>query len=726
MGDIIQEGRALYQKLINVLNSNKKPSKRDVSRLRQIIRYHNDLYYNKAVPIISDKEYDALFHLLRQIEETYPDLQEKASPTNTVGATPKSVRKKIKLTVPMLSLDNAFDNDDLSKFINRVKELSGNSKVEFIAEHKYDGLAINIRYEQGKLVLATTRGNGIIGEDITENVKQIPDIPHQLKGKDIPDVIEIRGEAFITWDNFKKYGEGTAHPRNFAAGTLMQLDPQIVAKRHLSFYPYAYGEVKGKKFATHKEFLDWVASVGFPQPPNICVCDSEEDLLKHIDYWTEHRKDLPYPADGIVIKVNSIKLQQQLGFKQRSPRWAIAYKFPAEEKTTILKDVIWQVGRTGVITPVAILEPVILDGALVERATLHNIDEIRRLGLKIGDEVLIKRSGGVIPKIVKAIKENPHSQDIELPQRCPVCGAPTKIEGPYVYCINLRCPAQLQGKIKHFVSRDAMDIKGIGDKIIKQLVERSLVKDVADLYYLTEDQLISLDKVGHKKANQIINNINNSKNRGFARLLYALGIPHIGKQAAQNITEEFNNIYELGLHISLLQKRCAESNVAFDKQIFDKYNSVWQLVNAKKKGIEKLSDRQWAMLLCLINEWRQKLENIEGIGNTIIQSLIDAFSHEDTWEIIKKLDAAGVVMRKQDGQDSEGALNGLTFAITGTLSRPRKEIEEWIVKHGGKVVKSVTKKTNYLIVGENPGSKLMKAKKYGVIIITEEQLKNMV
>jgi len=734
---IIEEGRHLYEKIKAELQSGKKPSEDDVEKLRDIIEFHNKRYYVLDDPVISDKEYDGLFHLLWEVEERYPEMKTPDSPTHRVGAPPRKDLPTVRHKVPMLSLDNAFDYEDLRKFDERVRKLLGiDEPMEYVCEHKLDGLAISLRYEKGLLVLAATRGDGTEGEDVTPNVKTIRVIPLRLKTDSPPEVVEVRGEVFMRFKDFedlnrrqREKGEKEfANPRNAAAGSLRQLDPTVTAERPLFFYPYAFGELVGIEFATHWEFLQWVGSVGFVVNPHVKLCRGIEEVIDYCDYWTKNRDKLEYPADGVVVKVNRIDYQEKLGYTARSPRWAIAYKFPAEVKETVVEDIIVSVGRTGVLTPVAILKPVVLDGAVVTRASLHNEDEIKRLDVRVGDTVLVHRAGQVIPEIIEVVKEKrpKGAKPFEMPDRCPVCGAPVVKEGAYHRCTGFRCPAQVKGRIKHFASRDGMDIEGLGEKLIEVLTDKGLVSDVGDIYRLKVSDLVGLERMGEKSATKLIKAIEKSKKRPFYRLLYALGIPLVGQKTATLIAEKFNGLYDLGGYITDDDIRELPQDVS--RVVKEHFHSWFEIKNGDRP--EDISDTYWELLKEKAEEKTEgiikRLYEIPGIGDETVAAIVKTFSQGETWEVIDKLKEAGVSLGEKR-EEHKGPLSGKTFVFTGTLhSMSRSKAAENVRSLGGRVSNSVSRNVDFVVVGENPGSKFEKARKLGLKILSEDEFLKMI
>ncbi len=659
----------------------KEEAKKRIEELRREIEYHNYRYYVLDSPVITDEEYDKLFRELVELEEKFPEFKSPNSPTQRVGAPPLKEFKTVKHEIPMLSLDNAFNAEELMAFEKKIKRmLKTDEEIEYVVEPKFDGLSISLLYRNGELVRGATRGNGIEGEDVTPNVRTIKTIP--LFIEDAPPLIEVRGEVVMFKKDFEELnrerrmkGETTfANPRNAAAGSVRQLDSSITAKRKLHFFAYAVGIYEGITFKTQEGILLFLKEKRFKVSPDFEKVKGIEQVIKKCLWFQERRDEYPFDMDGAVVKVNSLELQKKLGATTHAPRWAIAYKFPAEEKETIVRDIIIQVGRTGKLTPVAILEPVFVSGSTVSRATLHNEDEIKRLGVRIGDHVIVRKAGSVIPEIVRVVKEKRTGKEREFkfPDKCPVCGAKViRLPGEADYrCTNASCPAQIKGRILHFVSRDAMDIENIGESLVNQLVDKGIVKDIGDLYYLKVDDLLPLERIGRVLAEKIVRNIQNSKNRPLHRLIYGLGIFHVGKHVAEILTQKFKTMDEF-----------------------------------LKANIEDYME-------------------IEGIGPKTAKSLYMFFHEPKNIELIEKLKKAGVRMTEEE---SEGKLKGLVFVFTGALkSMTRHEAEELVKSEGGSVASSVSKKVNYVVVGEKPGSKLEKAKRLGVKIINEEEFLKLI
>ncbi|MCM8771516.1 MAG: NAD-dependent DNA ligase LigA [Candidatus Omnitrophica bacterium] len=658
---------------------NKSPKER-IEELVKLLNYYNYMYYVENNPVISDYEYDQLYKELVELEEKYPEYRLPDSPTQKVGGAVLEGFRTVEHKIPMLSMDNTYSREELIEFDQRIKRMADVKEVEYVVELKYDGVAVSLHYENGNFILGVTRGDGIKGDDITENLKTIKTLPLKI---DYKETLEVRGEVYMRKDDFEKLNKERekrgevlfANPRNATAGSLKLLDPKIVAQRNLQIFIYQGFLKDGPE--THWEVLEFLKKIGFPVSPYKKLCKNIEEVIEYCDEWQEKRFSLPYNIDGMVVKVNNLNLQKTLGTTTKSPRWAVAYKFPAEQVTTIVKDVIVQVGRTGTLTPVAILEPVFVSGTTVSRATLHNFDEIQRLGLKIGDRVFVEKSGEIIPKVVKVIPEvrTGNEKDVPIPEVCPVCGSKVvkDKEEVAIRCPNIRCPAQVKERIIHFASRDAMNIEGLGEKWVNILVDKGFLTDYGDIYYLKYEDLIRLERMGSKSARNLLDSIEKSKTRPFENLIYALGIRHIGIHASEILAEEFNSIDEL-------------KNATFER-----------------------------------------LSSIHEIGPIMAESIIEFFSNEENLKVIEKLKKAGVKMEKEIKEEKKDILSGLTFVITGTLKNyTRNEIQDYIKKLGGKVTDSVSKKTDYLICGDQPGSKLQKAKSLGIKIITEEEFEELV
>lgn len=666
--------------------------KEEIEKLRQEIELHNYKYYVEDNPILTDAEYDRLWQKLFSLEEQYPQFKDPASPTQRVGARPAKEFTTIKHIIPMLSLANAFTDSDLLDFDKRVKRLldiTFTDDIEYVTELKIDGLAVNIIYENGLLARAATRGNGFEGEDITNNVRTIKSIPLRLQSSrqaKVPRVIEIRGEIYLEHKEFErinkereKSGEPLfANPRNAAAGSVRQLDPAITAGRKLNIFVYGVGKIEDVKLQTHWQTLEYLKSLGVKVNEVKKICNDINEAIKFCHYWDKEKEKLTFDADGIVVKINLLSYQNVLGQVSRNPRWAIAYKFAAEQAVTVIEDIRVGVGRTGALTPVAIMEPVEVGGVTVSHATLHNEDEIARKDVRIGDTVLIQRAGEVIPEVVQVLadKRNGKEKPFVMPKKCPICGsdvfrAPNEA---VARCMGIACPAQLKERIIHFASRTAMDIEGLGQAWVEVLVNKQLIKDPADIYYLQKEDLLKLERMGEKSVSNLITAVAESKNRKLNRLIYALGIRHVGEHLAE----------VLAAH----------------------YASIDQLAKTKK----------------------EELENIFEIGPAIAESIALFFKQEETKTVLEKLRRAGVKL-KQEGEygRKKQILVGKTFVLTGSLEFfTRDQAAEIIKELGGRVTSSVTKRTDYVVTGSEPGSKYARARELGVKIINEDEFKKIV
>ena len=651
-----------------------------INALREEIREHNYLYYVLDAPDIPDAEYDRLMQELQALEKTHPELITADSPTQRVGAEPLSAFQQVRHSVPMLSLNNAFSDEEIEDFCRRIRERLDIETIEFVAEPKLDGLAVSIRYENGHLTQCSTRGDGQTGEDVTHNVKTIHSVPLRLRG-DVPALLEVRGEIFMPKAGFEKLnqqqteaGEKTfANPRNAAAGSLRQLDPKVTATRPLAIYLYGLGQVSGEfAFESHFDMLQSLKAFGLPVCPEIKIVQDAKGCLQYYAQLGKKRDALPYEIDGVVYKVNNLDQQQQMGFVARAPRWAIAHKFPAHEEMTRILDIDVQVGRTGALTPVARLEPVFVGGVTVTNATLHNQDEIDRKDFRIGDTVIIRRAGDVIPQIVSVVQSRrpANTKKFHLPSKCPICGSDVeRDEGEAVVrCTGgLYCSAQQKEAIKHFASRKAMDIDGLGDKLVEQFFEESLIKNVADLYDLKFDDLVKLERMGEKSVNNLLQAIAKSKNTTLARFLYALGIREVGEATAQALATHFKK---------------------FDK-----------IMSADAETFQTVPD----------------------VGPVVAKHLETFFQQKHNQEVIAKLLS---VINLPDIVESTAkqVLEKKTFVLTGTLSSMgRNEAKAKLQALGAKVTGSVSAKTSYVIAGADPGSKVDKAEKLGVRILTETE-----
>ena len=660
-----------------------------IHRLREEIRRHDDLYYLQDNPEISDKEYDELIEKLRQLEEKHPEFLTPDSPTQRVGGRPAEGFPEFIHRRPMLSLDNSYNINELRAFDQRCRKLAAGREIEYVTELKIDGLSLSIHYDNGIFRRGVTRGDGFRGEDVTANVRTIRSVPLKLRDgftKAGPQ-IEVRGEAFLPRRVFERInaeraeeGESRfANPRNAAAGTIRQLDPAIVARRRLNMFAYDVLAGERKPFATHWEALNWLEHAGFRVNQNRKLCKSIEEVIDFCDAMEASRDDLDYEIDGVVVKINSTSMQDDFGATGKAPRWAIAYKYPARQATTKVNDITVQVGRTGALTPVAMLEPVQLGGVTVSRSTLHNEDEIQRLGLRIGDWVLIERGGDVIPKVLKVVdsKRTGKEKKFRMPAKCPVCGGRvSRPEGEAVSrCIAADCPAQLIGRLLHFASRRAMRIEGLGFALADQLIAGKLVRDVADLYDLKLEDLISLERMAKKSGSNVLAQIEESKSRDLGRLIYGLGIRHVGERTAGILARHFGSLERL-----------------------------------RKAGVEELDD-------------------IHEIGLTMAQSISDWFDDPGNARLCERLHAAGVRTESEKQGDAVTDQNfaGKVFVLTGTLpGMTRDEASALIEARGGRVTSSVSKKTDFVLAGSEPGSKLDKANQLGVKVIDEEAFKKMI
>lgn len=653
--------------------------------LREQIDYHNYRYYVLDSPVVSDAEYDRLFRELQELEATHPELIAPDSPTQRIGAAPSAAFGEVRHTVPMTSIDNAFEETDLREWDRRVHHgLQSDGPIGYTAEPKFDGVSVSLRYERGLLVRGGTRGDGVTGEDITPNVRTIGSIPLRLHAHGWPELFEVRGEVVIPKRDFVRLNEqrlqqgeaAFANPRNAAAGSLRQLDPRVTASRPLSFFPWGLGEVAHAFAPTHSEVMERLRDWGFRVTEFFRDVQGIEACLAYYTDILQRRNALPFEIDGVVFKVDGLAERERLGFTARAPRWAIAHKFPAQEETTVVEDILPSVGRTGVITPVAKLRPVQVSGVTVSNATLHNQDEVTRKDVRIGDTVIVRRAGDVIPEVVSVIHEKrpAHTRAWHMPATCPVCGSEVvRVEGEAAHrCVGgLYCPAQRTGAVLHFASRRAMDIEGLGDKMVEQLVSTGLVKTVADLYRLRKDDLIALERMGEKSAQNLLDAIEKSKATTLPRLLHALGIPQVGEATAAALAQHFGDL-------------------------------------------DPLMTADAAML-----------EAVPNIGPNMAQD-IDAFFHQThNRDVIRDLRARGVHWPKTQAP-RKSPLAGKTFVLTGTLaSMTRDEAKEVLTALGAKVSGSVSAKTDYVVVGADPGSKADKATQLGVATLDEDALKRL-
>ena len=689
-----QEKNNENENIDNEKNTSFSDVQEKYTKLRNEIEYHNNLYYNEDKPLISDMEYDALMRELKQLEQKYPELLKneengESSPTEKIGGTASEKFSKVRHRVPMLSLSNTYNISEIEDFDKRIKKiiLSENVKdhskeLEYILELKLDGLSISLIYENGVLVQAVTRGDGQVGEDVTENIMEIKTIPKKLK-KNIS--LEVRGEIILPISSFNRInqereddGEDVfANPRNAASGTIRQLDKTIVAERGLDCYLYYLVNAENYGINTHLESIEYIEKLGFKTTKIFEKYTDFKELEKSIDKWHNDRKKLDYETDGLVIKVNNFALYETLGYTTKSPRWAIAYKFPAEQVKTKLMDVTFQVGRTGVITPVAELEAVNLSGSVVKRASLHNFDEIRRKDIKIGDNVIVEKAAEIIPQVVNIVFDDRTGQEIEIqePTNCPVCNSKLAHEEGFVAlkCHNPLCPEKVKRQIAYFVSRDAMNISGLGDKIVEKFIELGKIKTIVDIYSLEKyrEELENLEKMGQKSVDNLINSIESSKNRDFSKVLYALGIPFVGKFNANLLTKTFKNIE-----------------------------------NLKNQSIEDLLA-------------------VKGIGDKVAVAVNTFLNDEDNWKIITDLKNIGLQFAVDETNSEEIADNPIkdkNFLATGKLQKyKRNDIKDIILSKGGNYLSAVSKNLDFLIAGEKAGSKLEKAEKLGVRVLTEEE-----
>lgn len=658
--------------------------KEKVENLRQKIRKADYLYYVASRPEISDREYDELMRQLQELENKHPEYKSDDSPTVRVSGGILEGFKTVKHKQKMFSLDNTYSMDELLAWGTRVRKgLGSKEKIEYVIELKIDGVSANITYKQGKLIIGATRGDGLLGEDITGNIKTIRAIPLVLMGEEVPDFIEIRGEVYMDKKgldlvNKERDDAGDvlfANPRNAASGSLKLLDTNIVARRRLNFFAHSLGEHKGLNIATHWDFLKQLKEWGLSVNPNSKLCKSFEEVLDCCKAWQEKRDKLNYEIDGMVIKVNSLASQERLGFTLKSPRWAVAYKFPARQAVTEVLNINIQVGRTGVITPVAELKPVECSGVIIKHATLHNFDEIKRLGVKVGDKVLIERAGDVIPKVVK-VMDDAGKKTFIIPKVCPVCSGKVikeKEEDVAYRCINPSCPKQLQRGLIHFASRLAMDIQGLGEAVAGQLIEAKMVKDFADIYYLKKESLLGLELFKDKKADNLLQAIQKSKGQSLSRLIYGLGIRHVGEKAAFVLAQRFKNIDNL--------------------------------MRARKEDFDAIYE----------------------IGRVMAESIVEFFNEDHTKRLINKLKDSGLNMEEKVITVKKSALTGKQIVFTGELENfSRTQAEKLVREHGGNASSSVSINTDFVVTGGNPGSKYDKARKLGVKIITEKEFQEMI
>jgi DNA ligase (NAD+) len=661
---------------------------KEIERLREELRRHEYLYYVVDDPEISDAAFDRLMIQLRKLEDAHPDLLTPDSPTQRVGGAPREGFQSVRHKTPMVSLDNALSLEALGEFDRRVRELTGRERVDYVAEHKFDGLSLSLQYEKGKLVRGVTRGDGTTGEDVTPNVKTIRSIPlailpAQLKKAGVDPDFEIRGEVIMTGRAFKELniqqaeqgGKIFANPRNAAAGAVRVLDPKITASRRLDFFAYYIlvgGRAPKKRLS---EVLQTLSQLHFKASDDWKLCHSLKEVEGYIDHWDARREKLPYEIDGIVVKVDEISLQNELGFTAKAPRWAIAYKYPAHQETTVVREIGVNVGRTGTLTPVAFFEPVKIGGVTVVKSTLHNMDEVERLGIHAGDTVLVERAGEVIPHVLKVVKHGEEEKPFRMPSKCPVCGMGIhRAEGEVAYrCVNVSCPARRRESFLHFAGRHAMNIDGLGEKIVDQLLEKEVVKDFADLYKLDVEAVAGLERMGEKSAQNLLGEIEASRKNSLARLIYAVGIPFVGERTAQLLAAHFGSMDKL------------EAATA------------------------------------------EQLMEVSEVGPKIAEGVREFFSEAANRKLIERLRSVRVNMKEEREAPKDTKFAGMTFVFTGTLTkRSREEAEALVASHGGKAGSSVSKKTSYVVVGEDPGSKFEKAKSLKVPILDEAQFDKLV
>ena len=664
-----------------------KKIKKEIDDLVEQINYHNYRYYVLDDPEVTDAEYDRLFDRLTELETQYPDLKRPDSPTQRVGAPPSEKFEQVQHNVPMLSLNKCNTEEEFDDFVRRVnEELAGDpEEIEYYVEPKFDGLAIELVYENGILTIGSTRGDGVTGEKITENLKTIKTVPLKLHTDKPPKLIEVRGEVVMFKDDFEQMNrkreeageELFANPRNASAGSLRQLDSKITASRPLRFFAYGIGEYHGGEFSNLKEAFVYIRKIGFVVTEEAMVtCDPEAVKSKYNDLMTR-RPELQFDMDGMVIKVNSFNQQRKMGELSRSPRWAIAWKFPPQEESTIVEDIFVQVGRTGTLTPVAALKPVRVGGVEVKRATLHNEDELRKKDIRIGDHVIIRRAGDVIPEVVKPVKSKRTGKEkiFKMPSSCPVCNQPvTRAEGEAAYrCNNIACPAQVMERIIHFASKAGVDIDGLGGKLIEQMVEKDIIKTPADLYFLTTDDLMQLERMGDKLALKILSAIYSSLKPDLPHLIHAFGIRNVGEHLASVLANHYGSLEAL-----------------------------------MKAELEELSE---------INE----------VGPIVAESIVDFFANPENGKMIERLEEAGMYFPTMEKKSSDLPLKRQTFVITGTLANySRRQVKQILEDLGAKVSSSVSKNTSCVVVGADPGSKFDKAQKLGITILDEDEFKKLV
>jgi DNA ligase (NAD+) len=658
-----------------------------ISELRKLIRIHDRKYYVEAAPVISDREYDQFMNELKELEARHPDLITPDSPTQRIGDAPVDELTQVAHRVPMLSIENSYSLEELKEFAARTEKTLSGETVEWVVELKIDGVAVSVIYEKGQLVRAVTRGNGQIGDDVTHNIKTVAGVPLSLIGDDVPPVLEFRGEVYMTNADLvllnerqkENGGQLYANTRNVAAGSIRLLDPRLCAERKLRLFVHGVGYCEGIKATTHMEFLKEVGSYGLPPTPMVEVFPNFDAALAHCEELIEKLHEIDFEVDGLVLKVNRFNQRERLGARSKSPRWLVAYKFEKYEASTKVNQIWISVGKSGALTPIAELEPVQIAGTLISRSSLHNVEEIERKDVREGDVVIVEKAGKVIPHIVR-VEKHERKTDLpkfEFPKKCPECGTPAvkDEDGVYIRCPNLECPAQVRQRLRFFATRNAMDIEGLGDKLVDQLATNKLVTKYGDLYRLTYDQLVDLERMGKKSAENLLEGIQASKNRGLARLLNGLAIPHVGQRVAQIIAQHFGSM----------------------------------------EAMEAAS--------------AEELAGVDGVGPIIAQSVYDYLHSDYGSQTIADLRAQGIDMQapKKVLPAGGGKLAGKTIVVTGTLTKySRDEIKELIEQNGGKASSSVSKKTDFVLAGEEAGSKLAKAQELGVKVINEEEFDGLI
>jgi DNA ligase (NAD+) len=665
---------------------NRKQAEKRIGELTEQLHHHNYHYYILDDPEITDADYDRLFDELVQLEEHFPELKRKDSPTQRVGAQPSDRFESVKHSVPMLSLNKATKPDEFEDFDRRVHEmLSGDpEKIEYVTEPKLDGLAVELVYENGTFTLGSTRGDGTTGEVITNNLRTVKSIPLRLRDSDAP-LLEVRGEIILTKPDFARINserekaglELYANPRNTAAGSVRQLDPKVTAARPLIFFAYGVGRTNGIEIATEWELLEYLTGIGFQVTPNARLVEDRSEVRTEYDRLGGERKDLEFDIDGMVVKVNSVRQQEKLGALSRSPRWAIAMKFPPQQEETIVEDIAVQVGRTGILTPVAHLKPVRVSGVEVKRASLHNYDEVMRKDIRVGDHVIVQRAGDVIPEVVKPLtdKRTGKEKKFVMPSKCPVCGMPvSRIEDEaYHRCTNLRCSAQVLERIIHYASKGGVDVDGLGPKLIEQFLLKEMISDFADLYYLKKDDVLNLERMAEKSADNLIAALEQSQKADLPHLIYALGINNVGEYVAGVLASQFGSL--------------------------DRIASAYQ----------------------------EDLSEIEGIGPIVAQSIVDFFANKENQAVLEKLTKAWGKLPTYEIASGPKPLDGKTFVLTGGLEKYTREQAKKIIQDlGGKVSSSVSKKTDYVVAGSDPGSKYEKAQKLNIAILSEQDFLKLV